>query len=254
MFEITDVNGPGPRRLLSPAELRKLGKRPETGKVLLVSALQHLQLAIAQQNLLAGHVLLPVIDVLLDGSIDSLYAEGNPLAPLLLLPSLSDAEKAGPDAASMLESRKNEFRSAFLSLLRDNAWIAENYMRYRIAKELRASGFDAKAYALVQGNESRGLVAVAFLRMKNVSWQAQADDATGKRRGWVWEPLGNLKLQFPTLRAIERQEFLYMPALPELVEAKEHVVRELLNYDVPIRLSPSHQKLMKRAMAAGIEF
>jgi hypothetical protein len=255
LFEITDGEGPGPRRLLTPAELRKPRKEwNDTGKTLLGTSREHLQLAIAQQGLFMGHIAIPVLYVLLNDSIEPLYDSKHPLNPLLQLPALSDGEKQNPDAAKRLNDKKAEFRNAFVQLLNKNPWIAENFMRYWVNKELAASGYDAKSYLLIYHTRNPDLVRSALPRAKQISFNDYVDDAKGIRRGWVWKPLEGIQLQFPLPKAVEQQELLYMPTLPNLLANLVEVERALASYDVPKTLPPASQVLIKRALVSGFQF
>jgi hypothetical protein len=255
LYEITE---PKTHRLLSPSEMRKR-KISEDGKVYLRQAIGHVDLAISQQNLIAGHLLIPVLDQVFTGSIDEFYREGHPLKAFLLLPALTEEERRGPNAEALLRDRKDAFRKAFLTVFAENRWFAENYLRFRIRKELAASKFDASAYALARDAEYKGFISTVLPGMtEDLVWIDQADEQIGIRRGWHWEPVKGLSkryfLALPSGQAVAEQEILYMPMVPELLSLRARLSRELASYEAPKRLSASQQQLLKQSLRVGVRF
>lgn len=260
LYEITV---PGTFALLSPAESRKIpaSSRPMDGKNYLESAHRHVDLALAQQSLVMGHLVIPVLDVLLNKSIDELYKKDHFLAPFLDLPKLEQEEltdeRTEAERAALLNERKERFREVFVSILRENNWVAENLIRYRVAKELKTSNHDAKTYLLAISVQNRSLLKEVLPGIADkLVWIGKPVLENREKYGWNWLPTGDPKLvvPLPSAEAVAKQEILYMPTMPSLWELRARLPREIGGYEARNALSASDQQYLKRLQASGIQF
>lgn len=210
------------RGLISATDIRT------TGKSVLNDARLLLDVALAQQILISGDTLLPLISDVLQ----------NWTAPLANAETLgcyvSSAEQLPQDCKDKFSSRQQELILAgvkeatrkeiyddTLDLLQSDDILAQNYIRYRLRMDVLAHGsFLSYAVALQQKDDTM-LRSVA-----GPAWTFQLG-----HDGNTWTiPIGSAKVPLPSPQDMSNGTFLLPSAVQDLLTARDRVVDELATY------------------------
>jgi hypothetical protein len=197
----------GKPRLLS--DLYKAEKIRETGYYRLIEALNLTDIAIAQQTLVSGDSLLPVLASVIDYHRDVLES-----------------------GVKDMQWEKEKYEKT-MALLRSDAVLATNFITYKFRSEVqRKCGFAAYSIALT-------FPGVAGLRQcTDKGWEFHFSEQEKKeghvvrtQKGWSVD-FGGASYPLPTAEHLLEGKFVYGDELYELLRWRERLLQEAATYEV----------------------
>ena len=179
----------------------------ETNSISLQKALVIVDIAIAQQALLSGHLLLPLFEKCYDAPV----------------PAGDSAE------AKAAETRRQERINDVESIVATSDLIRRNWLLYKVCSELRKTKSELVTFHLASQISQDAEMLKVLCPFSGFDWTWQP--ATNTRpAGWEIIIAGVLE-PIPTWRELESNVLSYSQDMDLLIDVRSHLVAELANFD-----------------------
>jgi hypothetical protein len=199
--------------------------RDDRGLLLLGQALKWVDLAIAQESLISG-----------DGILPLLYAD------------LSSNSGSNTDCSQP----SNEGLS--ICLLQTNPLLAQNFVLYGIRQDIKTSGSITAAYALALSMPADPTMLKAVTKMPwNFNWSEQDVHQNGTLvtpKGWSVK-LGTRFIALPTADQFMADSMSHRPEMQKLLQTKEKLLDAISDFEVQNQLPDGERAVFGKLLLRG---
>ena len=237
-------------RIYTPEAFAQTGYRAEAANELLEKTLAWIDLAIAQEYMFSGGLLIPVFYKALNETVSEEKAEkiSSDLVELR-----SSETPCGWQTGEDKEDEDREIAAVALCILERNSVLARNYLRYALGMDLERNrqSNDAFALALSRGGDPFMLHTVTQQPDSTYfPWTFSYPRSSDELQGLQSEPnrwyakLGQAYYPLPTADQLSTNELTYRMSMDELQIMRRQVIETMGYHEMYASLSDSERRLV----------